>query len=431
MEKLSLAQRETEQRPITEGIDFYKFTMGQLYFEQIPDAQVTFCDTNRSRDQLFSRYVEPGQLQRRLDSIREMGFSGQEIQHMAGIEVDGSKLFTERYLGYLRGLILPRPIVYTDERGDVRVTVTGEAPAVTLWETIVLSEKNELYYRGMFNDSPEDYWRAIQEGYRRLGEKIITMQEYNSNLSSGVAPLTFADFGTRRRFSGDWHQQVIEKLIADAPDLLVGTSNVGLANKFGIKPIGTFAHELQMIFAALAGSGGNDEALRNSPKDVLKLWGARYPFLRIALSDTFGTDLFFEDFAEVEASGQWPGTRHDSGSPLSYANKTVDYYIKNGVDPSTKQIIFSDGLDTPKMIKLHSATEGEGIIKNGNGLGTNGTNDLGVRVISQVMKATMVDGEGTCKISDNLEKAVGSEEVKDRYFRVFGINKNNMVSQPC
>ena len=93
------------------------------------------------------------------------------------------------------------------------------------------------------------------------------MQEYNSNLSSGVAPLTFADFGTRRRFSGDWHQQVIEKLIADAPELLVGTSNVGLANKFGIKPIGTFAHELQMIFAALAGSGGNDEALRNSPKD--------------------------------------------------------------------------------------------------------------------------------------------------------------------
>lgn len=430
MNKPNLQPQDHSERGILNGIDYYKFTMGQYYLEKIPDAQVTFRDTNRS-GLLFSDHVEPDILQGRLDAICEKGFSPEEVQYLSTIEANGTQVFSDKYLSYLGRVVLPRPTVSLDERGDIAVTVTGDAPSVSLWETIALSEKNDLYFRGMFKNDEEGYNATIQEGDRRLTEKIRMIQEYNAGLEDGVAPLTFADFGTRRRFSADWQEYVISRIISEAPELLIGTSNVGFAAEHDIKPVGTFAHELMMIFAALDGSNNNDDGLRGSQIKTLEGWASRYPHLRIALSDTFGTDTFFEDFAKADPTMEWVGTRHDSGDPYEYIKKAVQHYGRIGANPKEKLLLFSDGLDFETMIALHRATAGIGLIKNANGIGTNLTNDLGLQVPSQVMKAVEVNGEETCKISDNPSKATGSVRIRNRYFQVFGVDTSRMVAGNC
>ena len=197
----------------------------------------------------------------------------------------------------------------------------------------------------------------------------------------------------------------------------IGTSNVALANKYGLMPIGTSAHELFMIMAGMMAE--SDEGVRASVSKVLDDWWDEYGWgLSIALSDTFGTDSFLPIFGQ-ERAHVWKGSRQDSGDPYDYGDKKIiPFYESAGVDPRGKIIVFSDGLNIEEMIKIQRHFAGR--IKTTFGWGTNLTNDLGFPAVSMVVKPVEACGIGLVKLSDNIAKAVGRPEDIERYKKIFG-----------
>jgi nicotinate phosphoribosyltransferase len=270
-----------------------------------------------------------------------------------------------------------------------------------------MSEVSEAYFENYLlshNISPIDVYN---EGDRRLSEKIKVLQDHPD--------IKIVDFGTRRRFSLKWHEHVLERLVDECPDSLVGTSNVALAQKYGLKPIGTFAHELPMVYAALADVRGQN--VRRSHSQFLDDWYRCYgKDYSIALTDTFGTDFFFQDFTPRQAN-LWRGFRQDSGNPFSFGEQAIDFYRSIGIDPKTKLIVFSDNLNFKKIVELKEHFSGR--INDMDGVGTNLTNDVGIPALNIVMKATRVEiPEGdakTVKMSDDEGKQTGPPQLIDEY----------------
>lgn len=404
MSELPYTPQETV-RPLSASLDYYKLTMGNVIYEQHPDAEVTFTLKNRNHAQPLSEYISSSELQARLDMIRSTGFSSEEIAYFVGLKAqNGEARFTPEYLEHLANVELPPVNIATDpESGDLAVDTTGPWTDVSLWETVVMSEVNEMYYQNLMESRDLSIDDLYAEGDRRLDEKIAKLKTRPG--------IKFADFGTRRRFSLGWHEHVVARLVAEMPDQFVGTSNPWFAYKYNLKPVGTFAHEMPMVYAALADAAGR------SPMDghgeMLDDWQAHYGGdLSIALTDTFTTDFFFSDFDE-EKTALWNGLRHDSGDPFEFADKAIAHYEKHGIDPTTKTIVFSDGLDVDTIIALHEYCEGR--IATTFGWGTNLMNDLGIPANNFVMKATMVDGEPTVKLSDNAGKHTGPAELVEYY----------------
>ena len=240
-------------RRLTAGLDYYKPTMSQLQFERHPDAQVTFEFQNRNAGKPGGRLLEHlpvPELQARLDRF-QAGFNDNEIDYLAGLErVDGSgKMFGPAYLDHLRGRPLP-PVQVGEAAGDLRVSTTGDWPMVTFWETVVLSEATGLYFEHAVHDAKLDLDALYAEGDRRLGEKIALLRAHPD--------IKLAEFGTRRRFSDEWQRHVVMRLRDEAPENLIGTSNVAWAHELGIAPIGSYAHEMDMVYAGLADRPGGD-----------------------------------------------------------------------------------------------------------------------------------------------------------------------------
>jgi len=209
------------------------------------------------------------------------------------------------------------------------------------------------------------------------------------------------------------------------PKQLAGTSNVYFAMKFDLKPIGTFAHELDMVYSGIY--CGSDEELRGSHNRVLEDWWNLYGApLSIALTDTFGSKFFFEDMTKEQAE-KWKGLRQDSGDPIEFGERAVKFYESHGIDPKTKLIVFSDGLDVFTIVKL--AEHFKGRINVTFGWGTNLTNDVGFDTLSLVVKAVEANGKPLVKLSDNLAKAMGPAKVVERFKRVFGYT--NTDSKEC
>jgi nicotinate phosphoribosyltransferase len=293
------------------------------------------------------------------------------------------------------------------QTGELKVTTTGDWPVVSFWETVAMSEVNELYFENYLLINDIDPLEAYEEGDRRLSEKIETLKQHPE--------IKFADFGTRRRFSYRWQKYVLERLVRECPGNIVGTSNLALAKRLGIKPIGTFAHEMPMVYAALADQRGQD--IRSSFGDFLDDWRNLYgPDYGIALSDTFGSDSFFEDFKR-QPMEDWKGLRQDSGDPFAFGEKAIDFYRQQGINPATKTIVFSDGLDLRKIIRLQRYFEGRVNVLFG--WGTSLTNDLGIPALNIVMKATSVNGVETVKLSDDRGKNMGPLGKVAMYKRVF------------
>jgi nicotinate phosphoribosyltransferase len=243
-----------------------------------------------------------------------------------------------------------------------------------------------------------------------LSEKIAILQQ-NPNIK-------FADFGTRRHFSLRWQKYVLERLIKECPENIVGTSNVALARSLDIRPIGTFAHETLMVYAGLADERGED--IRASHNKFLYDWFDFYgEDLSIALTDTFGSEFFLADFTPEQAR-KWRGMRHDSGDPYKFGEDVIKFYENLDIDPTVKTIVFSDGLDIDTIVELHKHFEGR--VRLLFGWGTTLTNDLGLPALNIVMKATKVNGIETVKLSDNTGKHTGSEEQIRRYENVFRAN---------
>ena len=380
---------------ISQGLDYYKATMGMNEFLKHPEAEVTFTLKNRSPN-LLSEFVSPVELQDRLNELAE-GWRPDEVAYLAGLQnQDGKETFSQEYLDFLISNPLPPVKIGYDKRGDLAVEATGKWPLVTFWETVIMSEINEIYFRNKLAREGRSLEEVYTEGDRRLDEKI--------KLLKSRPDIKFSDFGTRRRFSFNWHRHVIERVANELPDNFVGTSNIYLAHKLGLKPIGTFAHEMPMVYAALADKAGNNPL--SGHNQALRDWRDTYGNeLSIALTDTFTTDFFFTDFTP-EQMASWKGLRHDSGDPIEFGNKAIEIYKKNGIDPLEKTIVFSDRLDVDEIIRIADYFKDK--INVTFGWGTTLTNDLGITPNNFVMKATEVDGVSTVKLSDIPGKHTGS-----------------------
>jgi nicotinate phosphoribosyltransferase len=393
--------------------DWYKFTMGQVIWRFHRDAIVTFAFTNRTRDVHLPEFIRQEDLERELAAARNLRFTDEDIAYLRsrGISDEG-------YLAALRDLELP-PITVRNlgDRYDIRST--GPWYAVSMWEIVVLGIVNELYYREVLHRQAAQecipflaaYARAVEEGVQRLDAKIVTF--------AANPDIILSEQGRRRRWSRTWQECVVARLAAStlgARWQFVGTSNVALARQFGLTPIGTMAHEMYMVYAALG--KGDDAALLASHNRMLRDWEAVHgDRVSVALTDTFGSEFFFRDFTAEQAAA-WKALRHDSGDPFAFVDRAIAFYRAKGVDPMTKTIAFSDGLDPQMVLRLADYCRGR--IKCTFGIGTNLSNDLGFRTLSLVMKAVEVDGWPTVKLSDNPEKATGPADEVARYQRVFG-----------
>lgn len=394
---------------ITAGLDYYKPTMSQVLYEQERDTEVTFTFKNRG-EQRLEDHIDVSELQQRFDDIQARGFTPAELEHLGEQRLStGEPVFSADFLNYLWDNLLPRvEVAHDEEMDDLAITATGPAALVTFWETIIMSEVNEQYFESYVRDNNIDIMALYDEGERRLQDKIAILQEHSD--------IQFSDFGTRRHFSTRWQKHVLQRLQDDCPNNITGTSNVGLANTLDLQPIGTFAHEMPMVYAALADARG--ENILDSHNKFLQTWESRYgEDLSIALTDTFGTDFFFEDFTREQAT-TWRGMRHDSGDPYDFAEKVLAFYEAYDIDPTEKTIVFSDGLDIDQIVKLHETFKGRVNIMFG--WGTTLTNDLGIPALNIVAKATHVrtadDQEaGTVKISDNPGKLTGKLEDLQEY----------------
>lgn len=389
--------------------DFYKFTMGQLVFSRYRDIEVEFSLINRSKIPL-ARFICENDLRRELDNVQNLRFNNSELHYLRGTNEYGDRMFGEGFLQFLRNMELP-PYALRQAGDDYQLEFSGPWQTVMYWEMPALAIVSELYYRAQLEKmSRFEQDMVYAAGTDRLARKIKALRQYPD--------ITLSDFGTRRRFSGEWQDYAVGVLAEELPDQFRGTSNVFYAMKHGLLPMGTCAHEVLMIIAAIAfarasGRISDSEILIDAQNKVLREWYNLYGLgLSVALSDTFGSDFFFRTVL-ASVARDWKGTRQDSGDPYKYGEKALEWYGRHGVQPRDKLIVFSDQLRVDLMIGLHRHFRDR--IGHTFGIGTNLTNDLGLKPISIVVKASKANGRSTVKLSDNLAKAMGSPEEVERY----------------
>ncbi len=414
--------KPNERAPLSSGIDFYKFTMGDMIYHKHPDAEVTFTFKNRNlaKGERISRLVTPQAFKERLSDIQEHGFSDEEIDYLASLknQKDGGPRFTPEYLNFLRNLRLPDVSIDIDpETQELDIHATGKWHEVSLWETVIMSELTEMYTELRMHEQGLSKAEVWNEADRRLDEKIFLL-ENNPQIK-------FAEFGTRRRSSYEWQEHVVQRLVEEVPENLIGTSNPWLAHKLGIKAIGTFAHELPMVYAGLEDAAGNNPL--DGHAKMLRDWEEFHRGdLLIALTDTFGSEFFFNTFTREQAE-QWAGFRQDSGDPIEFGKRAIKFLHDNDIDPLTKMDLSSDSLDVSKMIEIGDALEGK--IQHTYGPGTNMTNDMheDSPPTNIVVKATAVNGIATVKLSDDAGKHTGPKEQVERYQRA--VHKVNTMAR--
>ena len=384
---------------LSTGVDYYKFTMSQLQYEQHRDTVVRFALTNRGT-QRIAEVASIDSIRQRLAVIQARGFCAAELEYLGQLRNrQGEAVFAPAYLAFLADARLP-DVQCDVVGGDLVIATVGAWPIVTFWETVVMSVVNECYFDALRTQTGH---ALTAEGDARLAAKIAILQRHPA--------IKIVDFGTRRRYSAGWQYHVLDQLQTQCPEQLIGTSNVAFAAEFQLRPIGTYAHEMPMVYAALAPH--TPGAVRQAHQRFLADWYARYGVdLAIGLTDTFGTERFFADFDRVHAL-QWRGLRHDSGDPVAFAERVIAFYTANGIDPLSKAIVFSDNLTIDRIVLLQERFAGR--IQLLYGWGTTLMNDLGVAPLNIVMKATHADGQPTIKLSDHAGKQSGPPEVIARY----------------
>lgn len=376
--------------------DLYKLTMMQGVFHQFPQTQVEYGFTCRT----------PG-----IDFRPAMNDIQNEIKHLCSLDLtdeEGSYLETLGYMKsdfirFLESFRLTMDHVSMGEKnGEFFLNIKGPWLHTILFEVPVLSIINECYYR---INQPHPNWDA---GRDKLVSKINLIK------NTGDEPLdfTFSDFGTRRRFARAWHEELLTELHRECPEQMVGTSNVDLARRLGLTPVGTMAHEWLMASQALC------PTLADSQTFALKHWIREYPRdLGIALSDVAGFDAFLHDF-NIDLATAYDGCRHDSGDPFSWGDRLIDHYHSLGIDPKTKRAIFSDGLSVQKAIDI--ARYFKGRINTSFGIGTSLTNDVSGQPIQIVIKMTYCQGSPVAKLSDSPGKQMcRDQEYLDRLTHIF------------
>ena len=412
----SRACSESDSPVIRSGVDtdFYKLLMAQSVIRRRPAVEVTFSIVNRTKSVRLAEEVDEEKLRAELDRARTLALTPAEAAYLCGLEVGGRRVFTTEFVAAFADLRLP-PYALDVRDGQFDLTFTGPWPAVMQWEVPALAILMELRSRAVLERMPS---ASRQRLYAEAGTRLEAKLERLGRLEG----LRLADFGTRRRHSFAWQEEAVVRARDRLGRAFLGTSNVLLAMRHGVDPIGTSAHELPMVYAALA---DGDEALAAAPYAVVADWEADYAALfRILLPDTFGTAGFLARAPESVA--RWSGIRIDSGDPVGIAEMAIEWWRAQGEDPREKSVIFSDGLDVAEIESLHRHFAGR--VKVAFGWGTLLTNDFrglcvadALAPFSLVCKAVSADGRPTVKLSDNPAKALGPALEVARYRRVFAV----------
>ncbi|MDO6523070.1 nicotinate phosphoribosyltransferase [Shimia thalassica] len=401
--------------------DFYKLLMCQSVFRNKPDATVTFSLINRSKDIRLADLIDEGELREQLDHIRSLSLTRGESTFLRGNTFYGKRqMFRPDFMEWFENLRLPD--YHLEKRdGQYELTFEGKWHEVMLWEIPALAVLMELRGRAVLHDMRKFELQVLYaRAMTKLWEKIERLRD--------VPDLRIADFGTRRRHSYLWQDRCVQAMIEGLGDKFIGTSNCLIAMKRDIEAIGTNAHELPMVYSALAKT---DEDLAQAPYQVLADWHEEHDGnLRILLPDTYGTEGFLKRAPDWLAG--WTGIRIDSGDPATGAEIAIKWWKDRGEDPREKLIIFSDGLDVEKIVELR--TQFAGRAKVSFGWGTLLTNDFrgltpddGLLPFSLVCKAIKADGNPTVKLSDNPNKAMGPADEIERYKRVFGVGEQSRM----
>ena len=401
--------------------DFYKLLMCQSVFRNRPNTQVAFSLINRTTRIPLAHLIDEGELREQLDHIRTLRLTRGESTWLRGNTFYGKRqMFRSDFMEWFEALQLPS---YHLERvvDQYELIFEGSWPEVMLWEIPALAVLMELRGRAVLKDMGKFELQVLYaRAMTKLWEKIERMR--------AIEGLRIADFGTRRRHSYLWQDWCVQAMIEGLGSKFAGTSNCHIAMKRDIEAIGTNAHELPMVYAALA---RDDTELARAPYDVLADWHEEHDGnLRIILPDTYGTEGFLQNAPDWLAG--WTGIRIDSGAPEAGAEAAIAWWKSRGEDPTQKLVIFSDGLDVDRIAELHAKFSGR--VRVSFGWGTLLTNDFrglverdALAPFSLVCKAIRADGRPTVKLSDNPEKAMGPEDEIARYKRVFGVGEQERM----
>jgi nicotinate phosphoribosyltransferase len=382
--------------------DLYKFTMMQVVLHHFPASRVEYRFRCRTVGVDLTPYVE--EIRREVAHLCSLTFHDDELDYLRRMRfiksdfIDFLALFhlNERYIA-----ITPSP----KGNGEIEIVIAGPWLHTILFEIPVLAIVNEVFFRN--TQTAPDY----VEGRQRLSEKIALLggrPEY--------AECKIADYGTRRRFSKRWHDEVILALKGGLGPQFTGSSNVYYAMKHGLTPLGTMAHEY------LQACQGLGPRLRDSQIFGFEMWAKEYRGdLGIALSDVYGMKAFLRDF-DMYFCKLFDGARHDSGDPFEWGERLLAHWESNRCDPRTKIMVFSDALDIPKVIQLFERFGGR--CKVAFGVGTNLTNDLGYQPLQIVIKMVRCNGQPVAKLSDSPGKNMENDPAYLAYLRqVFEIEE--------
>jgi nicotinate phosphoribosyltransferase len=383
--------------------DLYKFTMMQVVLHQFPGAQVEYRFKCRNPGANLAPYAD--EIRNEIKSLCGLSFNESELNYLRSLRFIKSDFVD--FLGLFK--LNEKCVQVTALRsGELEITIQGPWLHTILFEIPVLAIVNEVYFRNT-QKVPD-----LLGGRQRLETKIAQLQE------SGLEALKIADYGTRRRFSRAWHEEVLrvlaKRLGTGFAGQFAGTSNVYFAYQLGLTPLGTMAHEYLQAAQALG------PRLRDSQVFAFESWAREYRGdLGIALSDVYGFNAFLRDF-DLYFCKLFDGARHDSGDPFAWGERMIAHYSNNRVDPRTKTLIFSDGLTVPRTIELFRQFNGR--CQLAFGIGTNLTNDVGCEPLQIVIKMTRCNGQPVAKLSDSPGKGMCDDEKYLAYLRqVFEIEQ--------
>jgi nicotinate phosphoribosyltransferase len=366
--------------------DMYKLTMQQAVLELFPDVKVSYRFKNRGKQRFTPEFLQL--LRQEIQKMSQLSLSIEEYSWLKA----NIPFFKPSYLEYLKNYRYdPNEVTcFLNEEKDLELSINGKWHSTIMWEVPLMALISELYFKNIDTE-----WNHSDiEAEVRAGDKMRKLAK---------AGATFADFGTRRRRSSFVQTSVVGvmKRIQARMDYpcFAGTSNVYFAMKYGVKPIGTMAHEWIMGMSVV-------EGLRHANFHALQNWVRVYNSdLGIALTDTFGSDAFFDNFNK-RLSKLYDGVRHDSGCPFEFADKVIVHYERMGIDPMSKTIVFSDGLNTDKAIEIKKYCEDK--IKCSFGIGTHLTNDFeNSPALNMVIKLWSVNDVPVVKLSDVDGKIMG------------------------
>ena len=377
--------------------DLYKFTMQQIVLHQYPDAKAQYRFVNRGKHKFNKNFLNKLHVWIEEEAVSYILDEGGEEESSFLRKLP---FIQPWYVEYLKNYTFnPAQVKIALNNGDLDLSIEGPWHETILWEVPLMAAISEIYFSEIEAEWNFSDWRETQTA--KIEQKAIKLGEAK-----------FADFGTRRRRSSDIQDLIVKT--AKQYGNFVGTSNVFLAYKHGIKPIGTMAHEWVQAISAL-------ESLNHANRYMMEKWAGFYSgSLGIALTDTYGLRAFLVDFSPRLAK-LFDGIRHDSGCPFELTDRIVSLYKNYGIDPSSKTIVFSDGLDVNKAVKIHEYCKKLGI-RCSFGIGTNLTNDFeNSQPLNMVIKLWNINGMPVVKVSEDASKSIGDTKAIQAIRTIYGL----------